>query len=216
MPIKVTLHFNKDGLRSFILQDVASRLNNWLNGLRTRILPPLENRLFLTLSSEPEGISLQGGSLQGELGVTKPVEAIRTISRIIILNMLWEIRPVTVLGGRIKGGLSIGLLRTDLSEILSLPVGTFVSEGGSRINWLEWLLTQGVSPQVRGYRFNPQGKATSRTGLGTMSKAKFGVNWRVPAFFAGTSTNNWVTRGLDKLGDYLLESLLRDIKSVFG
>jgi hypothetical protein len=64
------------------------------------------------------------------------------------------------------------------------------------IDWLKWLLTSGAEPVIFGYRVKFGNFPTSRTGQAIMVP-KNGGAWGVPAEFAGTANDNWITRNLD-------------------
>jgi hypothetical protein len=51
----------------------------------------------------------------------------------------------------------------------------------------------------------------SRTGSAIMVSSQK-INWRVPAQFAGTVNNNWVTRAIERLDDSLLQQIEKELE----
>lgn len=100
--------------------------------------------------------------------------------------------------GNISGGLTIGILIADYSDILPLKQAYVdnLANIPMRIPWLEWLLKKGgrIPYQVAGYHiiFGAEGSKrnkNSRSGIAIMAK---GGAWRVPG--DGTQNDNWLTR----------------------
>ena len=90
-----------------------------------------------------------------------------------------------------KGGLSINFQPATFANLLSLPTGHTVYEGGD-LHWLQWLLERGDSMIVVDYHYYPA-SGMGRSGKGYMKKTGM---FRVPPQFSGTSNNNFVTRAL--------------------
>lgn len=194
---------NETQLASQLLAAVAKEV-------RRRVIlavPSIRARIALAIDqavvSSPEFASLIGGKLQAQLGVRDPVPALRAVVDGITKGM--EVVPLSPIGDSV-GGVSVHILRTDLSEVLGSPLATFVSEGGYRIDWLNWLLTAGDAIVIADYEFVPGNSAASRTKLGVMLKRG---GWRVPPEFAGTTRDNWLTRALGTL-DASVEAILTE------
>lgn len=185
-------------------QDVLRALANAaIFAAASRAVPRIQARLVVlvgdAIRNAPEANSLLGGQLQGELGVVAVAEAIAAISESVQ-------KGVFVVAT--EKSLQVGILRADLSEVLALAQGRFVSEGGYSIDWLEWLLTAGKELVVADYVFFAGERNRSRTGLGVMKK---GQGWRVPPRFAGTAQDNWLTRAISTLEDDLPRVILEEI-----
>ena len=61
--------------------------------------------------------------------------------------------------------------------------------------WLDWLITEGDKPIVKGYKY--VNDVIGRSGQGIM-KQQNGESWRVPPEFAGDINDNFITRALDE------------------
>jgi hypothetical protein len=81
-----------------------------------------------------------------------------------------------------------------LINLLALKSGHVTTNKGTDLHWLNWLLEKGQSVIVIGYRYNPDTAPRGRSGGGTMSG---GSAWRVPPEYAGTISDNFVTRAFD-------------------
>lgn len=173
-------------LEQRVLDELSARVRAAIAGvaaeLRGGTLAALVSR---HLVASPEYAALLGGRLRGELGLTRPQET------------LDEIVAAIAGAASVRSGpdhLTVSLLRVDLREVLAVPSASFVSEGGHRIDWLEWLLTRGDEIIITDHAFQPGREKGSRTGLGVMQRS--GV-WRVPPEFSGTPQDNWLTRALE-------------------
>jgi len=91
-----------------------------------------------------------------------------------------------------KGGVTFSIQPKDFQNLLGLPQGHVITQKGSDLHWLDWLLTKGDSVVVAGYTYDPTG--SGRSGLGSMVS---GGSFRVPPSFSGTESNNFVTRAIE-------------------
>mgnify|MGYP006403112799 FL=1 len=92
------------------------------------------------------------------------------------------------------GSIVIVMDEAFVNDVINMPIASFVTENGSHLEWLRWLLLEGSAPIVGEYGFKsaPRG----RTGQGIMVK-KTGKSWSVPAQFQGVENNNFVTEALE-------------------
>jgi hypothetical protein len=79
------------------------------------------------------------------------------------------------------------------------------------IPWLRHLLLKGDTTTIMDYTitFNPDKIATSRSGQAIMIKSKL-KRWFIPAPFAGTLNDNWVTRALQNEVYPKLEGIIQN------
>lgn len=201
-------------LRLAILQEAARRLNARLPQAVGPVRARIAQAVRAAVEASPEYASLRGGKLQAELGVVDPQGAVEHVVAGIANAMQVELRPVVATGTAIVGGMTVRLLRTDLSDVFDAPGASFKSEGGYQIDWLDWLLTAGDSFIVVDYEFVPGPHPGSRTGLGVMRKAA--VGWRVPPEFAGKPDDNWLTRALGSLDDDMAIILAQELGRVMS
>lgn len=202
----IALQIDYEQAQRAILTALATQLTRAAYKAKPKIESRLVPAIELAIQSSPEASSLRGGRLQGELGVLNPEEAIRAVVTTLQKNIFVGVSPFYVSGNGLGGGLSIGISRRDMSDILTLPEGKFVSEGQHEIPWLRWLLTAGDTIVVFAHHF--QAGSVGRTGLGHMVQRG---GWTVPPAFAGTIENNWITRSLTTLGNTVNRILMEEM-----
>jgi hypothetical protein len=118
-----------------------------------------------------------------------------------MLNMWLSNIGITSKVGTKKSTLTLFGIRDDWSDVLSLPSVSY-SATTRVIPWLEWLLLAGDSTLIRSYDVSfvvPPGKK-SRTGKAVMVRSK--KNWGVPPEYAGTASDNVITRAIVSGGVY--------------
>jgi hypothetical protein len=187
-----------------------------LSGAIKRSLAPIKSRLGEVIGQAiqacPEYASLLNGRLRGELGVVNAEPVLKAIIRNIAGGVQVTSLGAQRVGSKIEGGLRIEILKGDYSEVLGVRGGSFKSEGGYDIDWLEWLTLKGDSIVVADHRFVTGFPERSRTGMGLMQMPG---SWRVPAEFSGTSEDNWLVRALiavePEIGKILGEELQKAV-----
>jgi hypothetical protein len=174
-----------------------------------KIIPTQFKEVFM---SEPEYFSLISGALKYELGVPDADSRIESIYDAWISSMVIEKKTLSIKGNRIGGGFAISLIKSDFSDILDLSAATVVdSISGSMVPWIRWLLLEGGKILVREYTVKYGPNPRSRTDNAIMIRSS-SQNWRVPAEFAGTIQNNWVTRCILKLDDIMYTTLQEELE----
>lgn len=78
------------------------------------------------------------------------------------------------------------------SNLLSIPGAEVLTDKGTTLPWMQWLLFEGTRTIITGYKYTPDG--SGRSGGGTMEG---GGAWRIPVEYAGSVDNNFVTRIFD-------------------
>lgn len=190
-----------------IYQSLAGPMTQLLRACREPIRLGLEPIIHDALIHSPEYISLAHDQLRAELGVTNAERILHELVLGLSRGARVHVEPVRATFAGLSGGMEIGLVRENLQEVLGLSVASFSSEGGHVIEWLRWLLTAGDSLILTDYRFVAEVSPRSRTGLGLMLRPG---TWRVPAQFAGTIHDNWLTRALSTIEQPLFE-LVRNV-----
>lgn len=164
------------------------------------------------LFAEPEYISLLSGQLRSELGVPDADTRINRLFDAWSANVNLRKSALSSRAGRLSGGFSLDIIKSDFSDILSLPESVVIDDiSGSSIPWLRWLLLEGNQILVRNYTVQMGNNPRSRTGSAIMVSSQK-INWRVPAQFAGTINNNWVTRAIERLDDSLLQQIEKELE----
>lgn len=209
---------------SFKLLDSNSTITNKiLDSIKDHLQPVFSKtekniQLIITklvkdaLMAEPEYNSLLSGQLRSELGIADSSGAINQIFDAWSSNVIIRSKPITIKASRLSGGFGLDIIKSDFSDVLSLPAATTIdSISGSVVPWLQWLLLDGNKILVRNYRVQFGPNSRSRTGNAIMVTSE--DNWRVPPQFAGTINNNWVTRAIDRIDSAVLDALEKELES---
>jgi hypothetical protein len=115
------------------------------------------------------------------------------------------------------GLINIGAIRSDYSDVLTLPEAVFISTNmlGNQtvVEWLNWLLLVGTAPVIIGYNFKAGNYPQSRTGVGIMIRQEGGI-WSVPREVAGTEGNNFVTETADIIESKIDAVIRRELTKI--
>lgn len=210
--MRLGMEFDYQANKQSLLLHIASELNRVFPGMVPRVRKRVGDELYQAVWDSDEAASLLDGKLKGELGVVRSEEAIDEVARTLVENMVVSFSPFYPKGDGFSGGLSVLIMRSDMADLLALPIGKFESKKGFVITWLRWLLTMGDKIVVYDHRFRAGAYIASRTKRGIMRKKG---QWRVPPEFSGTAANNWLIRVLRGFGDnvhrILQEELARSV-----
>ena len=207
MRLDYSITIDEASLRNALLKGVAEQLNARAFRAKGRIQSRVKAIIERAIHQSPEAVSLQGGDLQGELGVVNPHQAIAAIVDALQTSMQVNVTDFKSTFSGIDGGIQILVSRKNLSDVLGIDEGSFHSEHGFQIDWLKWLLTAGDAIVVQDYHFAGGDIATfptSRTGLGIMQRRG---SWKVPPEFSGTEEDNWLSRALSAVSGEVVEAL---------
>lgn len=212
---QLSFDINLVGTNASIAKDILRALLPDLQKYFDKVYREMRNNipqiLISHIKSQPEYSSLIGGKLMGEFGLPDAASRLSNILSTIESGAIIQTKPISISGSQIKGSIKLQMVQKDFSDLLSLGDASFTTEKGSNLQWLSWLLKEGDSIIIADYTFALGSFASSRTGMGIMRQFG-GSSWRVPPEFAGTITNNWITRAIDSASSDIekeLESLTR-------
>ena len=142
---------------------------------------------FVSLSQEgvPNGLNAQLGLSPGQ-GALSVEQIKRAIIGSIEVNLVTDKKNVN------KVSLTINIQPSDMRNILGIPAGVVITENGSPLEWLNWLINLGTSTIVFGFSY--KSAVDGRSGGGRMES---GGSWRIPPQFSGTIDDNFITRALN-------------------
>lgn len=175
--------------------------------LLVRMRASTEYQILANITADPAHARSQVGVVNGALAAEQVVNGLKD-SLAVAIDM-----PRATSGG-LTGGVTVGVSRDDFSDVLAQPLSRFMSNGHN-VDWLHWMLLEGSSLVVAGFKFvaEPRHAKASRTGVGIMVKSSSG--WQVPAPLGGTKADNWILHlltGLDGVvSTILIEELRRRI-----
>lgn len=197
------------------LSDIEKMVNNaMIEELNVRIpatIPiikrDIEKLLPQLFFATPEYSALINGPLNAHFGIPFGEERLRvnTIIRTIANNIEVSFTKIKKAGNDLAGGITIYILKSNFSDILTLPEASILTVNGYSLPWLEWLLVRGNQVIVTDFTIKfVYGAVGSRSGQAIMVQNPGGV-WRVPPQYAGTVKNNWLTRALMNSINILLD-----------
>lgn len=185
---------NISNFKRYILDTISTTINKRLFSQSNTTEKTISNIVIESIKNQPEYTSLKSGILRHQFGLANVgvVDAILSELNDIQVKI---IKP-NISGDSIEAKFVINMIKNNFADILSSSAASYVSEKGSTIEWLRWLLLEGNNSVVIGYRYIPKIDPRSRTGKGIMINSESSV-YRVAPEFAGTLDDNWITRGLD-------------------
>lgn len=189
MPIKLVDKMSV--IQSRVNAACAEELNNILPRHRYKIMSACRMLAGNWIMQQPEIDSLNGGILAGMFGLYKGTEPMIVQSIQDAVMGAVSVNFQTIRNSLDKGGITINFQPSTFINLLSLPTGHTVYEGGD-LHWMQWLLERGDSMIVVDYHYHPE-SGMGRSGQGYMKKTGM---FRVPPQFSGTVNNNFVTRAL--------------------
>lgn len=179
-----------------ILQALLSDINVFFNNGFDKIKQKLPILILSNIKATQEYQSLVSGNLMLELGIPDPVSKVEGLIDIWSKNILYTYSKPEIKNSKIKASFSIEMIKADFSDVLGSDFAIVVDAArGYSLPWLEWLLLDGTKSIVKNYQvvFGPN--AASRTGSAIMSPSS--SSWGVSNSFAGTISDNWITRSID-------------------
>lgn len=181
-----------------LLAEAALTVGRATAGAAAAVLGRVRDLCNRALDDSATVQSLFDGDLLGELGIPEISGRFAAVVEAIRDGVVVTARPVRVIGGRIEGGLRIGIVPASYADLLGLAAAAYISApSGEVIAWLDWLLRRGDAVVVVGFDsffdLSDSERAASRTGRAIMRR---GGSWHVPEQFAGFPDDNFLTRAL--------------------
>jgi len=185
-------------IRTLILEALRVELDRTMQKSATELELKIRPLLSDALRQEPEYNSLKSGKLRFEFGIPDSNavdDVVEKISSTITINSF----PIKISNAGLSGGFQLTAIKTDDINGITNDSSAIVDDTarGYSLPWLEWLLFRGNQTIVQNYSVKIGPNSNSRTGNAVMIKSN--SNWRVPAEFAGTATDNWTTRAIERL-----------------
>jgi hypothetical protein len=190
-----------------ILETLVKEANYTFKGSLRKMTAPIKRVVSSAISSSPEIASLRSGTLRADFGITTGTDVTSPIINSVANSVNVYMRPFSVKGTRISGGISVNIQPENFENLLSLPIGTTVTEEGDVLPWLDWLLNLGDAVIIAdfGVEYGPFG----RSGSARMSSGS--RPFKVNSTFSGTATNNFITRALEPHQNELLSIISRSV-----
>lgn len=203
--VSLKVEGSTNSLANDMLKHIVSDIEKYFSAAFDTLRQDLSGLIVDAIRNTEEYRSLLDGQLKAEFGLPDSESRVENIIK-FLENTHFEYSSILVSNGQLKGKFSLNLIKSDFSDILTLPDAIFRTEKGTNLEWLRWLLLEGDTTIIKDYEVALGPYPNSRTGMAVMQNSISG-KWSVPPQFSGTITNNWLTRAIDSVsGD--IENLI--------
>lgn len=188
-----------------ILKALRPQVDSYFKKAFNNVKNKLSDVVIQAIKDAPEYSSLIGGELKAEFGLPDSESRVNNIID-KWRKVEFSYQKVAITGQSLFGTFSLNMIRDDYSDVINLESARFITEKGSQLNWLEWLLLFGNQTIIKDYNVIIGSDPRSRTGMAIMKGVKSG-KWGVPPQFAGTPNDNWITRAIDAADEKIIDLL---------
>jgi len=210
MRVSFSLLESDSVIRNNILDNIKIEFNKAIDKSIPKILFKIKETLSISLKQEPEYQSLISGNLRLEFGIPDTSVVDKLIDEICDTANIQK-NMITSSNAGLKGGFVLNILSTTGEPVVNSNNAMVTDSKGYSLPWLKWLLFEGSKPLIKNYSVKFGSNKRSRTGQAIMISSN--KNWKVPSEFAGTVTNNWITRAIDRASDKILQDIQNIIES---
>lgn len=197
---KIVDSYNKiyDNINTAIQKEIRANLNKSLSKIRADVI----NLTIEALENCPEIQSLRNGKLKLDFGLDS--DPTSDIIYAIANSVDIKIKSSNIGKSELQNFLTIYIQRSDFKNLLSLEAANIVTERGTQLPWLQWLLLAGDAVLISEYSVKYSSFSTSRSGGAIMIPV--GI-FQVDPSFSGTADNNFITRALSGYADKISQIL---------
>lgn len=200
MNISIKLMDSDTTIRRKILESISEHVDKALSKSLIDIKIHIQRIMRDSILNQPEYQSLMSGQLRYEFGIEFDyiVDAIvREVKNTVRVSK----RNTTFNRSGVSGGLIVEILNDEDIINLTQLRRAFVEDNKRNyaLPWLRWLLLEGTNPIIKNYEVKIGPNRFSRTGMAIMIDSD--ASWSVPNNFAGTISNNWLTRAIDAMNE---------------
>lgn len=182
------------------LKECEREVKQILAKAKAKIHADLINLVIEALSTCPEIISLQGGKLKQDFGLSS--DPTTDIVYAVANSVVIDFKNFT-LSKLSKAALTVYIQPDDFMNLLSRDFATVVTEKGQILPWLQWLLIEGDRIIISEYHVEYGVYPSSRSGEAIMKPGRI---FKVDSSFSGNKDDNFITRALSRY-----ESQIKDI-----
>ena len=201
-----------------VQKNMNKRFRTIIPQIKSEIKPKISNIILNQLNKSDTVQSLLSGKLKDDFGLFGNVVKV-TLENIIIEiseGIELNIESSQKSGSIVTTTLDI-LPYSDFPKIASVAGASFPSAGGN-VDWLEWLLARGTQVVIGDYWIFPYAKGRTRSGgdgVMKMIESKPRQPFRVDPNYAGTLTDNFITRAIESTRDDVSKVLLEAVDRRF-
>lgn len=208
----------------FISLELSKQIDARIKSKTSAIRAEISNLISDELRKTPHVISLLSGKLQSDFGLSTEAAELAVKQIIDTIKSSTVISVKRDVSEKFVYSIFITLLPNGISSLLNIG---YESKGGS-VDWLEWLLTKGVTVVVDNYRVLEGDFTQSRSGKSIMVPAtslsiiqtgRFSYGtvkrtydaFRVDPEFAGTESDNFIVNTLRSVLPQIAEIIRKQI-----
>lgn len=191
-----------------ILVALAKEIGDSVSHSVRSLTDPIKRVVSQAIINSPEISSLSNGDLRYDFGIPAGVDVATPIVNAIVDSVVVKSSKIRVVGKSLEGGITIAIQPDGFSELLSLPIAVVETGKGATLPWLDWMLNRGDSIIVADFGVK-YGSGLGRSGGGAM-RAKLRP-FKVNTQFAGTPSDNFITRALEKYQKRIENAVRRNI-----
>lgn len=196
MLFKINLVESDSDIAYKILKALLPEVSNYLKDIIYYLQSNLPSVIKNAIINTPEYDSLNGGQLQYEFGIPDISVKLAELLNLWSTNIKINYSPPAIANNKIKGSFSANMIKVDFSDVLYSDYAiVYDAMRGYSLPWLEWLLLEGNKTIIKNQTVVLGPNKYSRTGYAVMRESS--SSWKVPSQYAGTISNNWITRALD-------------------
>ena len=190
-----------------ITKALIKEINYTFKNTLGKMLTPIRRIVSSAIESSPVISSLNGGVLRADFGIPKGKDVTSAIVAAVANSTIISMKRFSASGKKISGGIFVYVQPASFANLLSLSVGEVITEKGTRLPWLDWLLNLG--DQIIIADFGVEYGSFGRSGKGHM--ASVARPFKVNTSFSGTTGNNFITRALDNYVGEIAKVIERSI-----
>lgn len=184
---------SKQDIENKILKALLPQCKKFMDNAVSVIKAELPGILYAAITSRPEYMSLVAGTLRLEFGIPDANVKVASLIDTWISNIEYNYVKPVMSGSKINSSISAQFVKADFSDVINSDDANVITSEYT-LPWLKWLLLDGSAIIVPKHNvvFGPNPR--SRTGDAIMRQSVSG--WKVPAEYAGRSSDNWITRAI--------------------
>ena len=196
----VELKESPERFEQIILEAIGKKIDKAFGKAYTKIVQETKTLVHQALSkSDVIGELTDGSQLRGELGLTSGLSrsAAQAILEGVSNSVQAEYRSVRIKPTSSTGGLTFYIQPENLSNVIDIAQAqiSYYSKRykkAVKLDWLDWLLTQGDRIIVAKFHFEPKA-GRGRSGVGEMKKEGM---FKIDSQYAGEIGDNFISRAI--------------------
>lgn len=196
MLFNIKLLDNNKTISQNILRAMLPQISDYMKDVIQYLKSNLPTVIRNAIINSPEYDSILNGSLQYEFGIPDPASKLSGLLETWGKNIQVNYSPPKISNGIIRSSFSVNMIRVDFSDVLYSDYAIVQDTlRGYSLPWLEWLLLEGNKTIIKNQNVVIGPNRSSRTGFALMRESS--SSWKVPSEYAGTISDNWITRAID-------------------